>query len=94
MSKMKNAGTPGLVFSILGVLTFWIPFLGTLLSLLAIVASKAALSRIKRHPKQYSGTVIAMIGFLLGLLFFIISLIWLGLVVFLFGSGYLVGKLF
>ncbi|MBI4150906.1 hypothetical protein HY492_02160, partial [Candidatus Woesearchaeota archaeon] len=80
-------------FGILGALTFWIPFVGSFITLMAILLSKAALSKIKRHPKKFSGNAFAVIGLLLGVMFFILSLCALGLVVFLFGSGYLVGRI-
>jgi hypothetical protein len=88
----KNVGMAGFVFSVLGVLTFWVPFLGTLLTLIAILSSKSALAKIKHQPKKHSGSFLALVGLILGIVFFILSLCALGLVVFLFGSGYLVGK--
>ncbi len=78
----------GFVLGILSLLTFWIPFLGTFIALCAIVISKSALG------KKKEGGILAIIGLILGIIFLIVSLGCLGLVVFLFGSGYLVGKIF
>ena len=86
---MAKKSIVALLFGILGMLTFWVPFFGTLFTLIAIIVSKSAL-----NAKKEGGKLFAVIGLMLGIIFFLVSLAALGMVIFFVGSGYVLGKLF
>jgi len=90
--KKKGLAMAGFVFGILGMLAFWVPLLGTLLTLLAVICSKAALSWNKHDPNRYGGAAYASIGFTLGIIFLILSILLLVGVAIIFLLGYLAGK--
>ncbi|HSU72460.1 MAG TPA: hypothetical protein VLJ21_01265 [Candidatus Binatia bacterium] len=91
-ARRKGMAMTGFIFGILGMVAFWIPVIGTLLTLIAVVCSKAALSWIRHDAHKYGGHAFAVIGFTLGIIFLILSvLVLLGITVIFFG-GYLAGK--
>ena len=90
--KKKGLAAAGFAFGILGMLAFWVPGLGTLLTILAVVCSKAALSWAKHDSKRYGGKALATIGFTLGIIFLILSLLLLLGVGIVFLFGYFAGQ--
>ena len=93
MPKKKGLAVVGFVFGIAGMLTFWVPVLGTLLTLLAVICSKAALSWIRHDHYKHGGFALATIGFTLGIIFLILSILMLFGVGIIFGFGYLAGRI-
>lgn len=71
----------GLVFGVLAMLGCWIPVLGTLLSIVAILMAR-------------KGGVMNGIGCVLGIIALLLSLLFLGAFVVLFGLGFFAGKVF
>lgn len=71
----------GFVFGILAMLGCWIPVLGTLLSIVAILMAR-------------KGGVMNGIGCVLGIIALLLSLLFLGAFVVLFGLGFFAGKVF
>jgi uncharacterized membrane protein len=88
--KKNGSAVIGFGLSIFGVLTFWIPIIGTIVALAAMMFSKIGLSR----AKVAGGSFFAVIGFILSILDLIASLAAFGVVAILFLSGYFVGKWF
>jgi hypothetical protein len=91
-AKRKGLAATGFVFGLLGTVLFWIPVLGTLLTLLAVICSKAALSWIRDDSHKYGGTTFAVIGFSLGVIFLILSVLVLIGVSIIFTFGYFAGR--
>ena len=88
----KGLAVAGFLFGILGLLGFWVPILGTLLTFLAIVFSKLALGAIKRDPKRNGGSVLATVGFALGVIFLVLSIVVLLIVGGIFFLGFIAGN--
>ena len=76
-----NHSFAGLLLGLIALLGCWIPFLGTILALIAIVSSR-------------KGGFMNIIGCTLGIIALILSLAILGLVVFLFSIGFFAGNAF
>ncbi|MBI4144604.1 hypothetical protein HY493_00165 [Candidatus Woesearchaeota archaeon] len=91
--RKKGLALAGFLFGILGLLGFWIPILGTLLTLFAVILSKMALSCIKQCPGVYGGQALAVAGFFLGLIFLIASILMFIVVAGIFMLGFITGKL-
>lgn len=91
-AKKKGLAITGFVFGLLGMLTFWIPVIGTLLTLIAVICSKAALSWIKHDPHRHGGAAFAAVGFALGIIFLILSVLLLVGIGVIFFLGFITGK--
>jgi hypothetical protein len=88
----KGLAIAGFIFSLVGALLFWVPLLGTLLTLLSVVFSKSALNWIRHDRYAYGGTAFALAGFVIGIIFLILSVIVLIVFCLLLLFGYLAGK--
>ena len=64
----KGFGVSSLIFGIIGVLLFWIPFLGIMLNIFAIVFGAIAIVKTGKQPKIYSGKGLGIAGLILGIL--------------------------
>ena len=86
-TKLNTLSVVGLVFSILAILTSVVPILGWLFGILGIIMGSAALGQIAREPNKFHGKgfavaaiILGIVGFLLGIAWFIVNLIYLGLI--------------
>lgn len=72
----KNSGMAiaSLVLGIIGFFTSWIPIIGWIIVILAIVFGFVALNQIKKNP-NLKGKVLAIIGIVLGFIGLIIPIL-------------------
>jgi hypothetical protein len=85
--KPKNGmGVAALVFGILAVLTFWLPIVGLVLGLLAIVFGVIGRGRVRKMQATNGG--VALTGLILGVLVFIVNVV-LSIALFLFGVAFI-----
>ena len=84
--KPKNGmGVAALVFGILAVLTFWLPIVGLVLGLLAIVFGVIGRGRVRKMQATNGG--VALTGLILGVLVFIVNIV-LSIALFIFGFAF------
>ncbi len=72
----KSAGA---IVSLIFGLCFWIPLINILFSPFAIYFGVKALYNINKHPKEYGGAWMAIVGLLLGGIVLIFTLLGLGM---------------
>ena len=79
-------GVAALVFGILAVLTFWLPIVGLVLGLLAIIFGVIGRGRVRKMQATNGG--VALTGLILGVLVFIVNIV-LSIALFLFGVAFI-----
>ncbi|HEY2223367.1 DUF4190 domain-containing protein [Actinomycetospora sp.] len=85
--KPKNGmGVAALVFGILAVLTFWLPIVGLVLGLIAVVFGVVGRGRVRAQRATNGG--MALTGLILGLLVFLVNAV-LSIALFLFGFAFI-----
>ena len=56
-----------LIYGIISIVLFWIPIVGIVLSIVAIVSARKAMRRIRNNPNQIKGRGMAIAGLVCGI---------------------------
>jgi len=92
--RKKGLALTGFFLGLISLITFWIPIIGTLVSLFAIMFSKMGYRRATEEEDTYSGKFFAALGIAMGFIFLISSLATLVIVGGIFAVGYFAGMTF
>ena len=70
VSQSNGPGIAGMVLGIIGVLTFWFPFIGLPVSVIGLVLSAVGMKRFTGKGFAIAGLVLTIIGLILSLCIF------------------------